>query len=167
MPYKTRPRIIITTLEKHSQCSTHTRLTNWQHASFFSIFIAISIYRVMSVVIPRLYTSQRLRPSRTTMASKSGIAMMYCPSIPPHVRATHTVIIHHPRLGNHSWVSPCPTDLSGTKWTHQFVHIGFGNQLTAVPIATMQQEASETGYIAGRGMETTEAFFTVFLSSNQ
>lgn len=48
----------------------------------FSIFIAISIYRVMSVVISRLYTSQRLRPRRTTMASKSGIAMMYCPSIP-------------------------------------------------------------------------------------
>ena len=41
------------------------------------IFIAISIYRVMSVVISRLYTSQRLRPRRTTMASKSGIAIMY------------------------------------------------------------------------------------------
>ena len=47
---------------------------------------------------------------------------------------------------------------------HQFVHIGFGYQLAAVPITAVQQEASETGHVAGRGMEAAEGFLiAVFL----
>ena len=85
------------------------------------------------------------------MASREGMAKMYCPSIPLRQG-----------IAGEGVTSPLVFQVRGG--AHHLVHICLGNQLASVPIPVAEQEAAETGGIACRGVEAAEGFLVaVFL----